>query len=107
MATAVGAAHWHVQILNAGAEALIDPGAVVVRFTNEGPEVVSRQYRIADYATTTDLRRVAVRRATQLLNEDRDGWNYYVVVRYASGQVVAWSGMHSILAERDAKGGER
>jgi hypothetical protein len=95
--------HWHVEILDATVAILREPGAVVVRHTNTGPQVVSRVYNADDYKDTTELRRVAVRRSTQLLNEDRDGWNYYVVIRYAGGEVVVWTGMHSILCER---GGE-
>lgn len=95
--------HWHVEILDATIATLREPGAVVVRLTREGPHVVSRVYRAADYKTTTDLRRVAVRRSTQLLNQDSGGWNYYVVIRYASGEIVAWTGMHSFLCERKAE----
>lgn len=98
---------WQDDVLDAGAEKLDAAGAVVVRLTTDGPQVVSRVYSTDDYETpsneaaTSKLRRVAVRRATQLLNQDHGGWNYYVVIRYASGQLVAWTGMHSILCERD------
>lgn len=95
--------HWHTQILNAGASALEGPGAVVVRYTNEGPQIVSRAYNADDYETTVELRRVAVRRSTQLLNDDTQGWNHYVVARYATGKVVVWTGMHSILCEQDGE----
>lgn len=77
----------------------------MVRLTREGPEVVSRVYRAADYESTIHLRRVAVRRSTHLFNQDSEGWNYYVVIRYASGEVVAWTGMHGILIEREADDG--
>jgi len=90
---------WQHDLLEAGIEALPDPGAVVIRLVADGPQVASRIYRTEDYKTTRDLRRVAVRRATQLLNEDREGRNYYVAIRYPSGQVVVWTGMHGILIE--------
>lgn len=93
--------YWQDEVLDTGAEALGDPGAVVVRLTRDSAEVVSRVYDVADYDTTTDLRRVAIRRSTQLLNGDHEGWNYYVVIRYVTGQIVVWTGMHSILTERD------
>jgi hypothetical protein len=96
------ATDWRQGIIDAARAPLTEPGAVVVRLNREGPEVVSRVYRLADYDGTVALRRVAIRRATQLLNADQEGWNYYAVVRYPEGAgFVAWTGMHSILAEAD------
>ena len=91
---------WRQGVIDAARETLTEPGAVVVRLNRLQPEVVSRLYRLADYADTRELRRVAVRRSTQLLNADREGWNYYAVIRYpGAGGYVAWTGMHSILTE--------
>lgn len=90
---------WRDGILQAAREALNEPGAVVVRLTTQGSEAVSRVYRASDYDSSTTLRRVAVSRATRLLNQDQGGWNYYSVIRYPGGELVAWTGMHSILAE--------
>jgi hypothetical protein len=99
MASELRSDTWQHDLLRAGAEALPDPGAVVVRLGADGPQVVSRVYRTEDYRTTRELRRVAVRRSTQLLNGDQEGRNHYVAIRYATGQVVIWTGMHSILVE--------
>ncbi len=91
---------WQQDLLQAGEEALgNDAGAVVIRLARREPQIVSRVYRAENYEDTTELRRVAVRRSTQLLNGDQSGWAYYVAIRYATGRVVIWTDMHSILIE--------
>lgn len=92
-------ADWRGDILRAGLDLLDEPGAVIIRMSRMGAEPVSRVYPASDYDSTQRLRRVAVTRMSRLLNADQAGWNYYSVIRYAGGELVAWTGMHSVLAE--------
>jgi hypothetical protein len=96
------AASWQQGVIDSARTALKDAGAVVVRLSQDGPSVISRVYRTKDYKTTKDLRRVAIRQMTRAMNQDCSGCNHYVVIRYADGSLVAWTGMHSLLAEAAA-----
>ena len=88
---------WRQAIAEVGDYALTETGAVIVRLDRDGPHVVSRVYFAADYKDTTTLRRVAITRCTRIMNSDHEGWNHYVVIRYKTGELVVWTGMHSIL----------
>lgn len=92
---------WRTQIADAARPALMSHGvgAVIVRFSAKGCEVVSRFYALSDYRDSRHLAATVWSRATRWINADGEGTNYYVVNRYEDASIVVYNTRHSILYE--------